>query len=195
VMNAKVTKVNIKELFTRFNNFGQQEITDKNLNGILTGTADVGFLFDKKWDFLPASLYAFLDIRIDAGELNQYEPMKALSRFIRVEDLENIRFSSLVNQIEIRDQTIFIPAMEIKNNALNMQLEGQHTFANSMNYSIRLQLKEVMAAKYAVEHEPDEFEKEEQGINIFLRMSGTPDKLSIRYDSKNARKSFKQEMK
>lgn len=195
VVNAKLTKVNIRELFTRFNNFGQKEITDKNLNGILSGTADVGFLFDKKWNFLPASLYAFLDIRIDAGELNQYEPLKALSRFVRVEDLENIRFNSLVNQIEIRDQTIFIPSMEIKNSALNLQLEGQHTFANVMNYSIRLQLKDVWAAKYVREHETEEFEKEEQGINVFIRMSGTPDKLSIRYDSKNARKSFKQEMK
>lgn len=78
---------------------------------------------------------------------------------------------------------------------MNMFIEGQHSFKNVLNYSIKLQLKDVLAGPYMRDHEVDEFEKEEEGINVFIRMSGTPDKLSISYDSKKARKSFKQEMK
>lgn len=195
VVNAVLEKVTINELFRQFNNFGQVEITDKNLRGKLSGKIDAGFLLDRNFNFLSSSLYAFLDIRIDGGELNKYEPLKALSRYVRVEDLENVRFKTLENQIEIRDEIIFIPSMEIKNSAMNMFIEGQHSFKNVMNYSIKLQLKDVLAGPYMRDHEVDEFEKEEEGINVFIRMSGTPDKLSISYDSKKARKNLKQEMK
>lgn len=195
VVNAILEKVTINALFKQFNNFGQKEITDKNLRGKLSGKIDAGFLLDRNFNFLAPSLYAFLDIKIDGGELNQYEPLKALSRFVRVEDLENVRFKTLENQIEIRDEMIFIPSMEIKNSAMNVFIEGQHSFKNELNYSIKLQLKDVLAGPYMRDHEPDEFENEEEGINVFVRMSGTPDKLSIRYDSKKARKNLKQEMK
>ncbi|MDX5319852.1 MAG: AsmA-like C-terminal region-containing protein, partial [Bacteroidota bacterium] len=195
VVNATLEKVNIQELFRQFENFGQQEITDKNLKGRLNGNIDLGFFFDADFNFLPKTLYAFLDLRIDGGELNHYEPLKALSKYVRVEDLENVRFKTLENQIEIRDEIIFIPSMEIQNNAMNLHLEGQHSFSNEMNYSIKLQLKDVLAGPYIKDHEEAEFEKEEDGVSVFVRMSGTPDKLSIRYDSKKARKNFKQEMK
>ncbi len=193
--NARLNKVNIKELFGQFNNFGQQEITDKNLNGQLSGETDIGFRYDRQFNFLPATLFAFIDIRVDNGELNKYEPLKALSKFIRVEDLENIRFQTLTNQIEIRDRKIVIPQMEIKNNALNLMLEGEHTFENFMNYSVRLQLKDVLARSYTGAHPEDEFEQEEQGINVFIRMQGPADKLTFKYDSKQARKNFREEMK
>ena len=195
VVNAALEKVNIQQLFEAFNNFGQTEITDKNLKGLLTGKIDAGFLLDHGFNFLPKSLYSFLDIRIDGGELNHYEPLKALSKYVRVEDLENVRFKTLENQIEIRDEVIYIPSMEIRNNAMNLHIEGQHSFANSMNYSIKIQLKDVLAGPYMKDHVEEEFEKEEEGVNVFIRMSGTPDNLSIKYDSKKARKNLKQEMK
>jgi len=120
VVNASLEKVNIQELFRAFNSFGQAEITDKNIKGLLSGKIDAGFLLDRGFNFLPKSLYSFLDIRIDGGELNNYEPLKALSKYVRVEDLENVRFKTLENQIEIRDEMIFIPYMEIRNNAMNL---------------------------------------------------------------------------
>lgn len=195
VVNASLEKVNIQELFRAFNSFGQSEITDKNLKGLLSGKIDAGFLLDRGFNFLPKSLYSFLDIRIDGGELNNYKPLKALSKYVRVEDLENVRFKTLENQIEIRDEIIFIPSMEIRNNAMNLYIEGQHSFSNTMNYSIKIQLKDVLAGPYMKDHQEEDFEKEEEGVNIFIRMSGTPDNLSIKYDTKKARKNLKREMK
>jgi|GEM_PF-2314489 len=195
VINAALEKLNIEEVFKAFNSFGQTEITDKNLKGLLSGKIDAGFLLDHAFNFLPKSLYSFLDIRIDGGELNNYAPLKSLSKYVRVEDLENVRFKTLENQIEIRDEIIFIPSMEIKNNAMNLYIEGQHSFGNNMNYSIKLQLKDVLAGQYMKDHVENEFEKEEEGVNVFIRMSGTPENLSIKYDSKNARKNLKKEMK
>ena len=196
VVNARLEKVNIRRLFHEFNSFGQDNLTEKNLNGKLSGIVDAGFLLDHRNNFLSKSLYAFLDLKIEEGELNDYEPMMALSRFVHVDDLKNIRFSTLKNEIEIRDETIFIPAMEIRNNALNLKIEGKHQFDNFMDYSLEMELRDVLASRYRRQNTPDEFEEEEEeGIRAHIRMSGTPDKLTFRHDRKKARQSFKQEMK
>lgn len=195
VIKANLHKVNIQRLFYEMDNFAQAEITDKNLKGSLSGNVDAGFFLDRDFSFQSKSLYAFLDLVIEGGELNQYEPLKALSKYVRVEDLENVRFQKLENQIEIRDEVIYIPSMEIRNSAMNLHVEGRHGFDNVMDYSIKLQLKDVLAGRYMKTHDEDEFEKEEEGVNMFIRMSGSPDKLNIRYDSKKARKNLKQEIK
>ncbi|MBI1222706.1 MAG: AsmA family protein [Bacteroidetes bacterium] len=195
IIHAVLQKVDINQLFIQLRNFGQDAITDKNLKGLLSGKVDVAFFLDRQFQFDSKSLYSFLDLQIEGGELNRYAPLKSLSKFVRIEDLENVKFNTLANQIEIRDEVIYIPSMEIQNSAMNLFLEGKHDFKNNMDYSIKIQLKDVMAGRYMKTHDEEDFQKEEDGIHVFVRMSGTPDKLSIRYDSKKARKNFKQEMK
>jgi hypothetical protein len=195
VASSSFQKVEIGELFRSFNNFGQQELTDKQLKGQFSGEVDLAFLSDRLFNLQPQSLYAYAKVRIENGELNHYKPLLALSRFIKVSDLENIRFQTLSNEIEIRDETIIIPGMEIKNNALDIRLEGRHSFSNQVDYSISMQLKDLLARSYASAHRPDEFEEEEKGISLFIRMTGPVENLTFRYDRKEARKNFRKDMK
>lgn len=195
VGHAELQDVDISNLFDEFNDFGQSNITRKHLSGKLSGETDFGFIYDAQFNFIPKSLYAWMKVKIDQGRLLNYEPLLALSRFVSVDDLKDVRFESLSNELEIRDEKILIPQMNIRNSALNLSLEGEQFFSGQMNYSIELQLKDLLASSYAKKHEPDEFEKEETGVKVFIRMSGMPDKLDIRYDRKNARKNFREEMK
>ncbi|TNE81053.1 MAG: hypothetical protein EP332_05500 [Bacteroidetes bacterium] len=195
VGHANLKDVDITDLFEEFNDFGQSNITKKHLSGKLSGETDFGFLYDAQFNFLPKSLYAWIKVKIDQGRLVNYEPLLALSKFVSVDDLKDVKFESLSNELEIRDEKILIPQMNIRNSALNLSLEGEQHFSGIMNYSIELQLKDLLASSYAKKHEPDEFEKEETGVKVFIRMSGSPDKLDIRYDRKNARKNFREEMK
>ncbi len=195
VGHAELKEVDITDLFDEFNDFGQTNITRQHLSGKLSGETDFGFLYDANFNFLPKSLYAWIKLSIDKGRLLNYEPLLALSRFVSVDDLKDVRFEKLSNELEIRDEKILIPHMNIRNSALNLAIEGEQYFSGKMNYSMELQLKDLLASSYAKKHEPDEFEKEESGVKVFIRMSGTPDKLDIRYDRKNARKNFREEMK
>jgi hypothetical protein len=43
---------------------------------------------------------------IEQGELVNFEPMMGLSRFISVDELKNIKFSTLKNRIYIKDKKI-----------------------------------------------------------------------------------------
>jgi hypothetical protein len=126
--------------------------------------------------------------------------MKSLSRFIELKDLENVKFATLKNQFEIKNQVISIPKMEVKSNAINITASGTHSFKNEINYRVKLSLNELLSkkAKKAKKQNEEFGEIADDGLsrtNIFLLMTGTVDNPNISYDSKGAIQNIKQDLK
>src|SRR4051812_44331967 len=171
-------KINITQLFSEFENFGQANITDKNIKGLATFKVQFSSEFSPELKMDMDKLYAGVDLSIENGELNNVESMKSLSRFIDLKELENIRFATLKNQIEIKKQVITIPKMEVKSNALNLTASGTHSFDNKINYRKKLSLNELLSKKAKREkRKNDKFgQGADEGLgrtNFFLLMTGT----------------------
>jgi AsmA-like C-terminal region len=197
---SDVNRINITKMFESFENFGQTAITDKNLKGVTTAKIQFASVLTPELDMDMDKLYAGVDMTIENGEMNNVESMKSLSRFIELKDLESIHFSTLKNQIEIKNQTITIPKMEVKSSALNIMASGTHTFNNEINYKLKLSLNELLSKKAKqAKKENDEFgEVADDGLgrtNLFISMTGTIDHPIIRYDSKSAIQNIKQDLK
>ena len=197
---SDINRINVSKLFEQFENFGQTSVTDKNIKGIITAKIQFASVLSPELKMDMDKLYAGVDMEITNGELNNVESFKSLSRFIELKELENIRFATLKNQIEIRNQVIIIPKMEIKSNAINVTASGTHTFNNAINYKVKLSLNELLAKKAKqAKKQNDEFgEVADDGLgrtNIFLSMTGTVDNPVIKYDSKSAIQSVKQDLK
>jgi hypothetical protein len=197
---SDVNRINVTKMFTEFENFGQSAVTDKNLKGIATAKIQFASVLSPELAMDMDKLYAGVDVTIENGEMNNVEVMKSLSRFIELKDLENIRFSTLKNQIEVKNQVITIPKMEIKSNALNVTASGTHTFSNVIDYKIKLSLNELLSKKAkSAKKENDEFGVvADDGLgrtNIFLSMTGTIDNPVIKYDSKSAIQNVKNDLK
>lgn len=193
-------KIDISQLFSKFENFGQTNITDKNIKGLATFKVQFSSEFSPELKMDMDKLYAGIDLNIENGELNNVESMKNLSRFIDLKELENIRFATLKNQIEIKKQIITIPKMEVKSSAINLTVSGTHTFDNKIDYRIKLSLNELLSKKAKrAKKENDEFgQVADDGLgrtNLFLRMTGTASNPTIKYDSKSAVQHVKQDMK
>lgn len=192
---SSFSQVNIQTLFKQLNNFGQQEITEQHLRGKLSGEADIYFALDKELRFLPEKLMVNAYLKIENGELIAYAPLSKLSAFAKVEDLKHVKFETLENTIQIGNKRVLIPEMEIKNNALNIGIQGTHSFDQFLDYTFRLQLKDLLARSYKAKNpDQNEFEEEEKGVNLFIKMQGPADNLKIRYAKKEARQNFKAEM-
>ena len=114
ICDATLRHINITQLFYQFENFGQQTLTDQNVKGYLTSSIQFSSQWKSTLQVDESKIKAKADISIDNGELNDFEPMLNLSRYIAVEELKNIKFSTLKNQIEIKNKIITIPKMEIK---------------------------------------------------------------------------------
>ena len=197
-INSELKSIDITKLFKQFNNFEQSEITDKNLSGTLNGNIIAKVILDNNYEPILPKLYAKANITIDNGALVDYEPLQELSAFAKIQDLKNVKFKSLKNTIEIFDQTIFIPKMRIENNALNLEIEGTHTFNNYMKYSMGLSVAELLATKanWIARKAEKRIEKNKNGgLTAYILMEGTPDDLKIRYDKATASKNVKQEVK
>ncbi len=194
---AKVSKLNITELFLQMENFGEQTVTDKNLKGKVS--ADL--VFSSSWTndltINPAKVVAEAEITIDNGELNDFKPILALSRYLKLADLKRIRFSTMKNQIHIHDRKIFFPTMEIKSSALNLNASGTHDFDNMVDYKLSMLLGDVLGKK--VKEQNTEFGMiEDDGLGhskLFISMKGPVDDPKFSYDKKAVSQKIAQDLK
>lgn len=186
--SANINDVNIQKLFYSFENFGQKGITDKHIRGTLFSTVTYSSVFNPKLDIDPASVVVKANIRIENGELADYKPLLSLSKYINVAELKDVRFSTLNNIIEIRNKTVYIPEMEIRSSALNLQATGTHTFENVIDYHLRLLFSDLLSRN--VKKQNNEFGVEQDdGLGktvLFIHLTGTTDNPVFRYDSKSA---------
>ncbi|MEP7168958.1 MAG: AsmA-like C-terminal region-containing protein [Bacteroidota bacterium] len=186
--DAAIKKLDIAELFFQMGNFGQNTITDKNLKGNIT--ADVQFL--SKWT---NTLNCNLDkvnvtaaLTIENGELVNFSPMLALSRYVKGADLNDVKFSALKNTIEIKDRKVMIPSMEINSSALNIVASGVHGFDNRIDYHLQLLLSQLLGKKVkSMNTEFGTIEDDNLGkTKIFVSMKGPANNPKFSYDSKGA---------
>jgi len=194
--DAKLNKLNISKLFNQLEDFHQNMITSDNLKGI--GTADVQFASVWKSDLTvdPNKIYVRCSTVIEKGELLHFEPMKNLSRFVEVSELDDIKFATLQNQIEIKDQKIFIPKMNLESSAMNVTLSGTHSFKNEIDYHFKVLLSDLLFQKARkAKKENQEFgvvEDDKEGrTSLFISMTGTVDNPVIKYDKQGEKQNLK----
>jgi len=193
---SNLNSIDIHSLFASMNNFGQSFITGDNLKGELSGEILFYSIWSDNLKIIKESILVESDFIIKNGELNRFQPIQSLSRFIAVEELENIRFSELKNTIYVSDEKVIIPKMNIHSSAFNITAAGTHNFNNNFNYRVKVLLSEILAAKAKkVKKENEEFGIiEDDGLgktSLYFKISGTPDNISVSYDRKEMMNSVK----
>lgn len=197
VLQSHLKDINISSMFAQLNNFGQETLKDNNLKGYATATVDVSGNWSNALEADLNSIKANCQLGIQRGELIDFQPLLSLSRFVDVEELKRIKFSSLQSNIEIRNKIIQIPRTSIKNSALDVEVWGTHSFNNEIDYHIQLLISELLAKK---RKNPDsEFgpiEKDnENKRSAFISMKGTIDNPVIKYDKKGLKEKIGADIK
>lgn len=194
---AQLKHISITDLFNDFGNFGQQTITAQNLKGI----ADCDIEFYSEWTpqliLDKKSLEVHADLKIEKGELINFASLEALSDYIALSDLKHIKFATLSNQIIIKDERIFIPSFDINSSALNLKLEGSHSFENDINYKFQLLLNDILGnkAKAARKKQSEFGQIEDDGLGktqLFIKMTGNLSDPKISYDTDALRSYWKE---
>ena len=196
----KTENVDIHELFYQFENFGQKAIEAKNIKGIATTNIEFASVWDKELNVNKDKIYVLADISITKGELVNYKPILAMSKYIEVEELKRIKFNSLITQIEVKNQTLHIPKTEIKSTALDLTFSGTHTFNNDMDYHFKLLMSDVLwnKAKNGKKENSEFGYIEDDGLgktSLFLHLKGTMDDYKVSYDTKGLKESFAADLK
>ena len=186
VTKANFKGVDITQLFYQFNEFGQNSLVSSNIKG--KADASINFATSLYSDFSvnTESVEAIADVEIRNGELNNFEPLQALSKFLDAKELRNVKFQTLNNRIEISHKTVLIPNMQIKSSALDLAGYGTHTFGNDIDYHVNMLLTDVLRAKQKSKKVADQY-IEDDGYGkprLFLKMTGPISDPLVQYDSK-----------
>ncbi len=195
--NADIKKIDMSQMFYQMGNFGQEIITDKNLKGKVTANIQFASTWSKTLFCNFDRIYSKSNLTIENGELVNFEPMLALSKYVKGADFKNIKFNTLKNQIEIRNQLITIPTMEIKSSAMDVTASGTHSFNNIVDYHFQLYLSQLLGKK--VRDQSTEFGTiEDDGLGrmrIFINMKGLASNPKITYDRKGIEQKIQQDIK
>lgn len=192
--------INIKSAFASFNNFGQKSISDKNLEGILTGSISLSLNTDSLFKPIMSSLKANGYYSVIDGALLHYEPAAKLSRFIEIDELENIRFEELKNDLIISDSKLMIPSMDINSSAFNISLSGEQSFAGEFEYHLKVALSDILGkkAKKSESYISEFGTISDDGLGkntLYLRLKGGPAGTEVSYDVKKLAEDIKTDIK
>ncbi len=195
-------ELQIDSVFYIFEEFGQDFLTSRHLKG--NAFADIQWImhFNKALHLDYPSLRVDALTTIRSGQLNDFEPMQRLSRFVEEKSLARLRFAEMSNRIQIAQETIFIPRMMVSSNVSDMYVQGTHTFSNHINYHFEVparsfSIRTAAARERAAQRERsfgEVVEGNAKPMMLFLKATGTVDDYKFTYDMGAANERLKQNL-
>jgi hypothetical protein len=194
ITSAELEKIYLDSLFYVFENFRQTFIEYKHLKGRADASITLESTLNEALKMFPETIIADARATLRQGELNNFEPIRALNKFLDDDGLNQLRFADLHNDIHIENKTVFIPQMEIRSNVTALVLSGTHTFDQQIDYRV------VAPLRNKKKIDPDEaFGSIEDDLlgrsKIYLKIVGTTDKYKVMYDQVAVRKKITSDLK
>lgn len=190
----KLSSIHLDSVFYTFNNFYQTFIGDKHLKGKAFADVSMEMSLDRALKLFSNTLVSDIAVTIKEGELNNFEPLLKLNKYIDDETLSKLRFADLKNDIHIENRTIYIPQMEVKSNATTITVSGTHNFDQQIDYRI------VAPLHSKKKIDPDEafgsIEEDSSGKSkIFLKITGTTNNYVVSLDKDALKKKITADLK
>jgi hypothetical protein len=198
--NFNITGIDVNKAFKTFHNFGQDFIKAENLSGDLSGTLSILLPMDSLLNPQIKSLTAEGKYILVNGALIDFDPVKELSDFIELSELENIHFDKLENDFFIRNNFLYMPQMDVKSSAADLSVNGKHSFDNDYEYHVKMLLSEILS-KQRKKNKSNVTEFgviEDDGLgrtSILLKVTGKGEELKVGYDIKAVSADVKNNMK
>lgn len=182
-------RIDVDSIFYIFENFNQTFLEERHLKGQVYANVNSRLDFDRYLNLNKNTFKTEASFSIRNGELNDFEPMQKLSKYLGGQSLDHLLFSDLENQVLINRQTIFLPEMAVRSNVTNIEIRGTHTFDQHIDYYLKLPLSRT------IKHDKDEAfgAIEDDGTGqamLFLTIRGTTDEYKIAYDTRSVKKKI-----
>jgi hypothetical protein len=188
----KVKGIDLDKLLLKFENFGQDHLVSENLHGKLNG--EIKGKLRMHTDLVPMidKSELLMNIEVLNGRLENYKPLQLLADFFKDKNLTKIRFDTLRNSLELKNNALLIPKMTINSSLGFVELSGKQNLNMEMDYYLKIPLSLVTQAafqrlfkKKREEIDPNTEDaiqyRDTQRKQAFVQVNlkGTPDNYSI----------------
>lgn len=143
-----VEDADIDRLMLKFENFGQDHLVSENLHGIIS--CGIQGKVRMHADMVPIIDQSELKIDLEMinGRLENYKPVEYVADYFKDKNLESIRFDTLKNELEFKDNILYIPHMEINSSLGFIELWGQQDMDFNMDFYFRVPWKLIGRAAF-----------------------------------------------
>jgi len=181
-LKVVMQKMDIPELFTAFNNFGQDAVTNKNLKGKLSANVTYQTSITNKAELVSADSDGSIDFELEGGELKNFEPLQEISKkAFKKQDFSDIHFADLKNKLDLKGTAFIIHSMDIRSTALNLTVEGVYDFKKGTDMFIKLPLRNLLKSQANTDIADEG--KAAHGVSLRLRAkTGDDGKLKVSWD-------------
>lgn len=196
-----------KPLFAEWNNFKQDVIKSSNIDGVAQVSLNFQAPFDLRAGIISSAIQATIGLQIDEGRLKDVAAFKSITESLRTSSakmvigkdninsfekkLLDLKFEQLTNTLVIKNGIITIPQMSISSSALDIEVSGQHTFDNKIDYRFGFRLRDIKEKKTS---EFGEIIDDGTGMRVFVRMYGTMDNPIVEWDKTSRKEQTKEDI-
>lgn len=193
-LDAKLTckDIDATTFFAQSENFGQTVLVSKNVKGTLNSNMLINAYWDREGNFLYDDLLVYAVVGLEDGELVGFKMLEDFSNYIKIRDLRHIKFTDAQNWFEIKNSKMYMPAMFISSNAMNMTIGGEHSFENDIDYNVKINAGQVLAnrfKKFNPELQPQP-SKKNGWFNLYYKIDGNIDDFDYRMAKREIKRDF-----
>lgn len=191
-------RLDLKELFLRCDDFGLKSFGHENLSGLLSGSLSMNLPLTNGKPDLP-NLRLNTKLVVHNGELTEMKGLETLATFIKLEELKQIKFSTLENEITIADQKVIIPQMRVRSSALFLKVQGEQYFNSRFQYRLQLSLSDLLFNRWRAKgRELEEHVYEEEGNSggsLYILLEGDSTNMRVSFDRRALADRYQQRVR
>jgi len=200
-LSGTADHLSLPDLFKTYNNFGQTTLRSDHVQGAVSAAGNINLEWDLNGNWISDGLLSNLDVEINHGRLRNFEVFGEVADYLKdhrliaplvdPEDLrgrlKDIEFAHIESSVIVVSSSTTIPYFNIQSSAMNVSLEGRHTFSGQIDYTLGFALRDLRDSRQV---EFGDIEDDNLGSIFFLAMDGTLKEPIYSYD-REAHKSHR----
>ena len=192
-LSGTADDLSLPDLFKTYHNFGQTTLRSEHVQGAVSTAGNINMEWDLNGNMISDGLRVNLELEINHGRLKNFEVFGEVADYLKdhrliaplvdPEDLrrrlKDIEFAHIETSVIVVSSSTTIPYFNILSSAMNVSLEGRHTFSGQIEYTLGFALRDLRDARQV---EFGDIEDDNLGSIFFLAMDGTLDEPIYSYD-------------
>lgn len=144
---ARVEQAESARLLQLFDNFYQQQFTDRQISGKLNMTTHAVVQWDSVGAFAADKLSVFADITLQNGELLQPAPLALAAQESRIAELGKVRFVDCYAHLRIQQQALTLPRLYLRSSGYNLTAALRQRFSGDVEAFLKYNSANVLVSR------------------------------------------------
>jgi hypothetical protein len=180
--NVNVTRVDMAQFLTSFNNFGITSFAPKNIKGNLSAKTAVKGVISANGDLITNSISGQVNFDVNKGVLLDFEPIKKVAKFaFPFRKVDEITFTDLNGDMSIKGSDINIKSLKVSSSILNFDVKGIYSFDDGTNLALTIPLRNPKRDEKIADKE-EKAERRNNGIVLHLLAIEEEGKMKIKWN-------------